>query len=177
MKRFAAAIVLFFTLAVAAHAVVVSEEIAGRFAGRVLSPVEGVWLISDGPVLAIERGHARGGDFVITMLQSPNLAMKTPVVVGSMKEAAAGDYEMTIYTNTVNGHLTDRITFKTKLRADGKLAMSHKSQLPRVRLSAIFRNIGPVLGLSKTIEFKGIDYLAKRIFPRPAPSPENPVAL
>lgn len=177
MKRAAASIVLLFMLVLTAGAVVVSEEVAGRFADRVLTPVEGVWHIADGPVLAIERGHAGGGDYVITMLQSPNLAMRTPVVVGSMKEAASGEYEMTIYTDSAGGQLTDRITFQAKLRPDGRLAMSHKSQLPRVRLSAIFRNLGPVLGLSKNIEFKGVDYVARRIVPRPAPSAANPVAL
>lgn len=159
-----------------AGAVIVPDEVTERLSRLVLKPVEGVWHISDGATMVIERGYASGGDYVVTLLQSPDLSMPTPVVIGCVKAKQSGEYELNVYTKFRNGHLSDRTKFRLQV-ADDRLSLSNSSWLPRVRLSFLLHGLGPAIGLSKVVRPGDADIVARRIVPKPAPSAENPIAL
>lgn len=171
------AVAIFLITSLSSFAVIVNDSIKARFDHRLITPLEGVWQIPDGAVLCIEKSHVAGGEYAITLLQSPDLRMPAPAIIGCLKSAKSGDYTTVIATNVRNGKLCDRQSFNTKLRSDGTLTLTHNSALPKIRISMILRFLGPAIGISKHASPGNIDLVAKRIYPAPAPSAFNPVAL
>lgn len=170
-------VVISLIISLSSSAVIVTDSVKARFDNRQINPLEGVWHIPDGALLAIERGYAAGGDYTVTLLQSPDLRMPAPAVIGNIKQLSNGSYALTMATNVRNNHLCDRQTFSAKLRNDGTLALTHKSTLPKIRISMILRFLGPAIGISKNANPGNIDLAAFRVYPLPPPSAFNPLAL
>lgn len=171
------AFVILLLAGVTSQAFILPDSIKINFEHRLLSPLEGVWQIPDGAVLAIERSHAAGGDYAITLLQSPDLRMPTPAVIGCLKQINNGDYTISMATNVRNGILCDKRSFNAKLRNNGDLELKHKSPMPKIRISMMLRFLGPAVGITKTANPTDIDLLATRIYPAPGPSIFHPIAL
>lgn len=164
-------------ISASSSAVIIPDSIKARFDNVTLSPLEGVWHIPDGAVIAIKRGYSSGGDYTVTLLQSPDLRMPANTIIGNLKHSSNGNYTLTIATNVRNRKLCDRQTFDLKLRNDASLALTHKSAKPKIRISMILRFLGPTIGISKNANPGDIDLTAIRIYP-PAPhSAFNPLAL
>lgn len=174
MRRFSA--ILFLLVALTVRAVEIPSDVRNHFEGRILTPIEGVWLWNSGAMVSIDA-DSKGG-IVLTLVDCPDPLVETPAVIGSGVYAGAADtYNIDLKT------MSDAVSKKTKIRSVKYVAkLINNSRLSLTPYSTSIKispwRLIPYMfrfSLSKEKAPSGIDGAIK-IWP-PLGSPEFPVVL
>lgn len=166
----------------------VPDSIAAALADHALTPIEGVWSVTDGAVFAIYttgRG-ADGTEYAVTLLSSPDLRLPTGKKVGVARrvDGRGNRYALELSTDidrkgrlgktgkykVLTGHSTDggsRIE-------DGFITIEPERSRLRISPWIYFRFFVTVRASDSEVPNQ---IRARRIFPEPAISPDYPIVL
>jgi hypothetical protein len=164
-------------IAIVAEAVIVPDTIASRYADRVVTPIEGVWQFADdGATVAVYADNNCAGDYAMVCVDSPDLRLAPGTVLGVAK-ASLGDgehYTAQLYTDvSASGTPTRQHRFSVTVKNGGMEMAVIKSGL-KLDLWMLYRFFVTV-SLRHNADSKNLK--ARRIFPNPASTADNPTVL
>lgn len=176
MHRLWVVITAILILNISSQAFDVPTKLTKRFDGRTLTPIEGVWLWNNGALVSIAADSR--GQIVLTLEDSPDPFIVTPVVIGTGKFGGIeGTYDVEL---KVSSNLSERknkfkkARFILKLTDKGRLSLSPYSTGLKINawrlIPYLFR-----FSVSENKEPNNKDG-AIRVWP-PYGSPEFPIIL
>lgn len=96
-----------------------------RFEGRILTPVEGLWLWNSGALVAIEA-NANGG-VTLTLVDSPDPLLDTPQIIGTGTYGGSpGTYNMQLKTK---GDANSKLVGKKEAKFIAKISDGNRLKL------------------------------------------------
>jgi hypothetical protein len=164
-------------IALAAGAVIVPDTIASRFADRVVAPIEGVWQFADdGATVAVYADTNTSGDYKIVCLDSPDLRLASGSVLG-WASASLGDgahYTAQLYTDVSSKGIPTKMHKFTVTVKDGIIEMTAVKNGLKFDLWMLYRFF-VTMSLHRNDDNKALK--ARRTYPDPIPTAQNPVIL
>lgn len=92
-------VLVFLATALRSGAFTVDDKFVLPFAGKVLTPIEGIWLWNSGAQVAIEADSF--GAIKLTVVDSPDPDVETPVIIGSGRfSGKANTYDIELITGS-----------------------------------------------------------------------------